>query len=70
MNSLNVIRAWKDNEYRESLSEIEREQLPAHPAGLLELTDAELAEVAGGKKKRKKKKKNRSRSRSGSRSRS
>ncbi len=61
----NVIRAWKDSEYRRSLSATERELMPLHPAGLLELTDADLAEVAGG---RRRKKKRRSRSRSRSRS--
>lgn len=69
MQSLDVVRAWKDSEYRGSLSAGELAQLPAHPVGLMELTDADLAEVAGGKKKRKKKRKN-SRSRSRSRSRS
>jgi mersacidin/lichenicidin family type 2 lantibiotic len=64
MNNMNVIRAWSDSDYRQSLSEIERAILPAHPAGLLELTEAELAEVAGGKKKKKKKSRSRSRSRS------
>lgn len=69
MNVMSIVRAWKDDEYRLSLSEAERALLPAHPAGLMELTDAELADVAGGKKK-KKRKKSRSRSRSRSRGRS
>jgi len=38
MSRLNVIRAWKDAEYRLSLSDAEHAQLPAHPAGILELT--------------------------------
>jgi mersacidin/lichenicidin family type 2 lantibiotic len=42
-----VIRAWKDEEYRLSLSETERAFLPAHPAGLLELNEAELEGAAG-----------------------
>lgn len=63
MNIATIIRAWKDDDYRLSLSETERALLPANPAGLVELTDDELAQVAGGKKK-KKKKKSRSRSRS------
>lgn len=67
MNIATIIRAWKDDDYRLSLSETERALLPANPAGLVELTDDELAQVAGGKKK-KKKKKSRSRSRSRSRS--
>ncbi len=46
MSTLDIIRAWKDEEYRASLSEEQRALLPAHPAGLIELADAEL--VAGG----------------------
>ena len=46
---LNVIRAWKDAEYRQSLSEAERALMPAHPAGLIELTDWELDRAAGGR---------------------
>lgn len=78
MSNMSIIRAWKDSEYRDSLTELELSLMPAHPAGLMELTDEELAEVAGGKKKKnkkkkkknKKKRKNTSRSRSRSRSRS
>jgi mersacidin/lichenicidin family type 2 lantibiotic len=47
MTHLDIIRAWKDEEYRLGLSEAERAQLPAHPAGIMELTDAQL-DVAGG----------------------
>jgi mersacidin/lichenicidin family type 2 lantibiotic len=42
MSRQDIIRAWKDEEYRESLSEAERARLPEHPAGLIELADAEL----------------------------
>jgi mersacidin/lichenicidin family type 2 lantibiotic len=48
MSTLDIIRAWKDEEYRLSLDETERTLLPAHPAGLVELTDADLELVAGG----------------------
>jgi mersacidin/lichenicidin family type 2 lantibiotic len=48
MSPLDIIRAWKDPEYRLSLSEAEWAQLPAHPAGFIELTDTELGAVAGG----------------------
>ena len=50
MSKKDIIRAWKDGEYRQSLSEAERAMLPEHPAGLIDLTDAELATVAGGKR--------------------
>lgn len=48
MSYLNIIRAWEDVEYRLSLSEAERAQLPAHPAGIIELTELELDAVVGG----------------------
>jgi mersacidin/lichenicidin family type 2 lantibiotic len=48
VNTRNIIRAWKDEEYRLSLSESERALLPAHPAGTIELGDAELEKAAGG----------------------
>jgi mersacidin/lichenicidin family type 2 lantibiotic len=43
-----IIRAWKDPEYRQNLSEEERELLPENPAGAIELTDEELDMAAGG----------------------
>ena len=49
MNPVNVIRAWKDAEYRNSLSAAELASLPQHPAGLVELPEEEMAAVAGGK---------------------
>ena len=48
MSTFDIIRAWKDEEYRNSLSELERAALPQHPAGEIELSDAELETVAGG----------------------
>lgn len=42
-----VIRAWKDADYRESLSAEDRAALPNHPAGLVDLSDAELELVRG-----------------------
>jgi mersacidin/lichenicidin family type 2 lantibiotic len=48
MSQVNVIRAWKDQEYRLSLSAAERALLPDDPAGAIELTDADLGGVAGG----------------------
>lgn len=48
MSTKNIIRAWKDEAYRNSLSQEELAQLPANPVGLIELDDAELEIVAGG----------------------
>ena len=47
MNREQIIRAWKDEEYRSGLSESELSLLPAHPAGVIELDGAELESVAG-----------------------
>jgi mersacidin/lichenicidin family type 2 lantibiotic len=48
MKRESIIRAWKDEAYRQSLSEAERAHLPEHPAGSIELNDAALGGVAGG----------------------
>jgi mersacidin/lichenicidin family type 2 lantibiotic len=48
MSHENIIRTWKDENFRNSLSEKERALLPENPAGLVELTDAELNAAAGG----------------------
>jgi len=41
-----VVRAWKDETYRQTLSDEQLEMLPANPAG--ELNDAEMVAVNGG----------------------
>lgn len=43
-----IIRAWKDPEFRLSLSQEEQDALPENPAGAIELTDDELDMVTGG----------------------
>jgi mersacidin/lichenicidin family type 2 lantibiotic len=48
MTNLDVVRAWKDEEYRSSLSDEDRQNLPENPAGLVELSDEELGEANGG----------------------
>jgi mersacidin/lichenicidin family type 2 lantibiotic len=48
MSQVNVIRAWKNEEYRNSLSEAERAALPENPAEFLEQTEAELEKTTGG----------------------
>jgi mersacidin/lichenicidin family type 2 lantibiotic len=52
MSRIDVVRAWRDEEYRLSLSEAERAELPEHPAGLIELQDADLEGAAGGQWRR------------------
>ncbi len=48
MSINNIIRAWKDEDYRLSLSEAERALLPENPAGLIELSGAEMDGISGG----------------------
>jgi mersacidin/lichenicidin family type 2 lantibiotic len=48
MSKIDVIRAWKDEAYRMSLTPEQRSALPANPAGLIELQDADLDDVVGG----------------------
>lgn len=47
MSNLDIVRAWKDDEYCESLSDIQRASLPVNPAGVIELTDAQLMAAEG-----------------------
>lgn len=45
-----VVRAWKDEEYRMSLTEEQRKYAGEHyPAGEMELSDEELEQIAGGR---------------------
>lgn len=43
-----VVRAWKDEDYRLTLSEEEQRMLPTNPAGLIEISDSQLGAVGGG----------------------
>jgi mersacidin/lichenicidin family type 2 lantibiotic len=44
---IDIIRAWKDESYRASLSQEEQALLPKNPAGGWELSDAELEAIYG-----------------------
>ncbi|MFO0589090.1 MAG: mersacidin/lichenicidin family type 2 lantibiotic [Polyangiaceae bacterium] len=48
MSKIDIARAWKDEDYRQSLTEAQRASLPANPAGAIELSEVELSAVAGG----------------------
>ncbi|MEQ8756243.1 MAG: mersacidin/lichenicidin family type 2 lantibiotic [Coleofasciculus sp. G1-WW12-02] len=53
MSHIDIIRAWKDEEYRRNLSEQQRAQLPENPAGPMgelteELTDTEMEALKRG----------------------
>ncbi len=43
-----IVRAWKDAHYRQSLTTEQQAQLPENPVGELELSEAELEMVSGG----------------------
>ena len=49
MKKHQIIRSWRDPEYRESLTAAERELLPDHPAAAIELADEELTLAEGSK---------------------
>ena len=48
MKTIDIIRAWKDEDYRNSLSAAQRAALPKNPAGMVELSDSDMGKVAGG----------------------
>lgn len=48
MSQLDIIRAWKDEEYFSGLSDLERSRLPGNPAGITELADEDLGYAEGG----------------------
>jgi mersacidin/lichenicidin family type 2 lantibiotic len=48
MSTLDVIRVWKDEEYRLSLSDTERGIVPINPAGSLEAADLAINQAVGG----------------------
>lgn len=47
MKPLDVIRAWKDASYRESLSEEDLRAVGQNPAGVVDLTDEQLKKASG-----------------------
>ena len=47
MSTEQIIRAWKDVSYRQSLSEEEQALLPAHPAGAIELAASAWTRISG-----------------------
>lgn len=47
MSNIDIVRAWKDAEYRQSLSAAEQARLPEHPAGAIDLADEDLRQAVG-----------------------
>ena len=48
MRSEDIIRAWKDEAFRNSLNEEQQANLPDSPAGMVELNEEGLTQAAGG----------------------
>jgi mersacidin/lichenicidin family type 2 lantibiotic len=48
MSHNEIIRAWKDEEYRNSLSKEQYSHLPENPAGQTMLTDEDMEAIVGG----------------------
>jgi len=42
MPTMEVVRAWKDQEYRDTLTAEQLAELPQHPAGVIEFGQPEL----------------------------
>ena len=50
MSNIDIIRGWKDENYRNSLSDEQRAQLPQNPAGIIDLSENEMESIVGGLK--------------------
>jgi len=48
MNIRDIIRAWRDQEFREELTDEELAKFPDNPAGEILLTEEDMAYVDGG----------------------
>lgn len=46
--NINIARAWKDAEYRETLTAEELDLLPENPVGAVELSEEEITDILGG----------------------
>lgn len=46
--NIDLVRAWRDEDYYLSLSEEERTGLGAHPSGASEVSDGILRSISGG----------------------
>jgi mersacidin/lichenicidin family type 2 lantibiotic len=47
MRKIDLVRAFRDEDYFLSLTATERASLPAHPAAMIEVSEEELRAVAG-----------------------
>ena len=44
MPTLEIVKAWKDQEYRDTLTAEQRDAVPEHPPGVIESTESDLKE--------------------------
>jgi mersacidin/lichenicidin family type 2 lantibiotic len=44
MSNIDIVKAWKDEDYRETLTLEQRANLPAHPSGIIDFEDPEKQE--------------------------
>ena len=49
VSNLDIARAWKDEDYRNSLTEAQRASLPSNPAGTVDLDDSAISSIHGGR---------------------
>ena len=47
MSSADVVRAWRDPQYRRSLSQDQLARLPQNPAGHVQISDQVLRDASG-----------------------
>jgi mersacidin/lichenicidin family type 2 lantibiotic len=47
MSEIDIVRAWRDEDYRLSLSDEDRAALPESPAGVIDLSDLDLEGAVG-----------------------
>jgi len=50
--SIDIVRAWKDPEYRKSLTPEQQASLPANPVEPVPMSEAELNAIVGGMRRR------------------
>jgi mersacidin/lichenicidin family type 2 lantibiotic len=48
MNTDEIVKSWKDEDYMNALSAAEQALLPENPVGLMELSDEDLLGINGG----------------------
>lgn len=48
MKKVDIVRAWRDAEYRSTLDADVRGSLPASPAGIVDIADDALKSITGG----------------------